>query len=144
MSRRTISWSAALAELRADRARPLDVREERLRSSIGIRGQDAGRLSAWRGASGKRYVVRLVELDANTLTEQFECVALAVARDANGEASIRRATSDIAPADVSAWITAARADGATELHIHSLAADEERRADVVSDLVVIACEREAA
>lgn len=134
MSSRDLSWNAALASLRADRAARLPVREERLRSAAGLRGTPALTLSAWRGQSGRRYVVGVHGLDAETLIEAGDCVALAVARDADGIASIRRVTADNAPSDVGAWIKAVRADGATEVHIHRLAGSDAERRAMIADL----------
>src|SRR5436853_127609 len=54
-NRRNISWSTAMRDLRNDRTRRAGVREERLRTTAGVRG--ALELSSWRGRSGRRYVV---------------------------------------------------------------------------------------
>jgi len=56
-NRRALSWSAALRDLKDDRTRRQDVREERLKTTAGLRGSPALPLSAWRGRSGRRYVV---------------------------------------------------------------------------------------
>lgn len=107
MARRTLSWSSALRDLKADRASRPDVREERLRSG------PHHNLSAWRGRSGRRYVVGVHPV---TDTDHGEAVVIAVARDAAGIARI---------------VTLGEA---TELHVHRLAETDEDRAAVAGDL----------
>lgn len=103
MARRTLSWSSALRDLKSDRASRPAVREERLRSG----------LSAWRGRSGRRYVVGVHPVTAE---DHAPAVVLAVARDAAGIARI---------------VTLSEA---TELHVHRLAETDEARAAMVEDL----------
>ena len=87
-NRRALSWSAALRDLKDDRLRRQDVREERLRTAQGLRGSPALALSAWRGRSGRRYVVGVhpaVEFDPEDMSES---VTIAVRRDASGIAQM--------------------------------------------------------
>ena len=88
MSNRTISWAAALRELKADRlSRPV-IREERLRLSANCPGTAPLALSAWRGRSARRYVVVVQPLDTPDLVDDRATVVLAVARDTEGHATI--------------------------------------------------------
>ena len=115
MSRRRLNWSAALRNIKADRAVPHPVREDRL---LGTKPLD---LSAWRGRSGRRYVVRI-----NPVLEASEAaVVIAVDRDLAGRASILAV--GLAPGFVPPV-------GTAELHVHRLADTDEDRAAVVADL----------
>lgn len=114
MPRRRLNWSAALRGLKADRTFPHLVREEGSRFS-------SGNLSAWRGRSGQRYVVRIGE----ALGEVEPAVVIAVARDPSGRASILAV--GLAPGFVPPA-------GANETHVHRLAETGEDRAAVVADL----------
>lgn len=106
-SQRTLSWSSALRDLKADHASRPAIREERLRSTPHVT------LSAWRGRSGRRYVVSVHPVTAE---DHGPAVVIAVARDAAGIASI---------------VTLGEA---TELHVHRLAETDEARAAVAADL----------
>lgn len=88
MSNRSISWAAALRELKADRAIRHPVREERLRTSTGLRGAPVLAMSAWRGHSGRRYVVVVQPLDTPDLVAESAAVVLVVSRDERGKASM--------------------------------------------------------
>src|SRR3954470_9418589 len=87
-NKRALSWSAALRDLKDDRSRRQDVREERLRTAAGLRGTPALALSAWRGRSGKRYVVGVHDLSEPEFDEMGEAVVMAVRRDASGLAEL--------------------------------------------------------
>lgn len=136
-NKRALSWSAALRDLKDDRLRRQDVREERLRTAQGLRGSPALALSAWRGRSGRRYVVGVhpaVEFDPE---EMSDSVTIAVRRDNSGIAQmISVASSGESPRDHlrRVWLDRARHGGATELHIHRLAEDEGERGAIVADL----------
>lgn len=81
MSNRSISWAAALRELKSDRVARSAIREERLRTSTGLRGAPVLAMSAWRGHSGRRYVVVVQPLDTVDLVAEDPAVVLAVGRD---------------------------------------------------------------
>lgn len=135
-NRRTISWSTAMRDLRGERARRAGVREERLRTTSGLRG--AVSLSSWRGRSGRRYVVGVHALDEAEMLDVTDAVVIAVGRDGEG---VGRVVAVAATGPVSRerarrnWVSAARARGATEMHIHRLADDDEGRRAVVEDLI---------
>ncbi|MFF8800469.1 MULTISPECIES: hypothetical protein [unclassified Methylobacterium] len=136
-NKRALSWSVALRDLKDDRSRRADVREERLRTMAGLRGSAAPSLSAWRGRSGRRYVVGVHDLVEAELAEIGEAVVIAVRRD---EAGIAEAVA-IAAIGRGArerlhrnWLARARQNGATEMHVHRLAESEEARRAVVTDL----------
>ncbi|GJE13601.1 hypothetical protein [Methylobacterium longum] len=135
MSKRTISWAAALRELKADRAVRCSVREERLRTTAGLRGAPALAMSVWRGRSGRRYVVVVQPLDSLDLVAEHAAVILAVARDEHGQASVAaaRACEDGDPGFLG-WLAACAALGARELHAYRLAESKSERAEVAADL----------
>jgi hypothetical protein len=114
---------------------PEGVREERLRATTGLlRGLD---LTSWRGRSGRRYIVGVHPLTEGELLDVSEAVILAVWRDAQGAARLVEAAAaglELRPQARRAWITRAKARGATELHIHRLAAGFSDRAAIVADL----------
>lgn len=114
-----------------------DVREERLRTTTGLRGTPALALSAWRGRSGRRYVVGVHTLCEPDLEEFDEAVLIAVRRDASGVAEPVAVVS----AGLSAcekldrgWLAGARRRGATEMHVHRQAEGEAERRAIVADL----------
>lgn len=132
-NRRSLSWGAALRDLRNDRADRPVVREERLRTMAGLRGTPSLALSAWRGRSGARYVVGIHDISSGALDDLTNTVVLAVVR--TGAASrILRATADIDSADSPRWIDSVRRGGATEIHVHRLAETAAERRAVVVDL----------
>lgn len=132
MSNRTYSRSNFVAALRADRATPCEVREERLRTALPRRSGIA--ISAWRGRSARRYVVGIHDLAGFDAADAADAVILAVARDAAGLAHILRATADIDPTGVAIWLDSVRRAGATEIHTHRLATTTAERKAVVVDL----------
>ena len=119
-SHRLLSWSAALRDLKADRAARKPVREERLRTTGYVSGPLI--LSAWRGLSGRRYVVVIEPI---TATDLGDAVVIAVARDAAG-------TATLVGAGIAPGFTAPA--GATELHVHRLAETPTDRSTVLADL----------
>jgi hypothetical protein len=136
-NRRALSWSAALRDLRDDHLRRQDVREERLRTAQGLRGAPALALSAWRGRSGRRYVVGVHPAGEFDPEEMAEAVTIAVRRDATGIAQmVSVASSEESPREHlrRVWLDRARRGGATELHIHRLAEGETERHAIVDDL----------
>lgn len=115
----------------------MDVREERLRSTAGLRGTPALALSAWRGRSGRRYVVGVHELIEPDLAEMGEAVVIAVRRDQAGIAQpVSVAASGESPRERlhRNWLARARLRGATEMHVHRLAETADERAAIVADL----------
>ena len=137
---RTLSWVQALAELKADRATRPAVREERLRTTIGLRNPAALPLSAWRGRSGRRYVVGVHALSAKHIEEAGDCVLIAVRRDAAGIADLIDVASTRAVAEPDLWVGCAEQAGANELHIHRLAEIEPHRLTIVGDLCALESE----
>lgn len=113
------------------------MREERLRSTAGLRGSPALALSAWRGRSGRRYVVGVHELAEPDLAELGEAVVIAVRRDEAGIAlPVSVATSGRSPRERlhGNWLARVRQGGATEMHVHRLAESEDERRSIVEDL----------
>ena len=137
MSKRTISWAAALRDLKADRIVRSVVREERLRSIAGLRGAPPVPLSVWRGTSGRRYVVVVHRLDQPDLVADHAAVVLAVRRDAEGRSSIV-AIRPCEPGDPGylGWLAACAQRGAVELHAYRLAETAADHRAVAADLVL--------
>ncbi|GJE46279.1 hypothetical protein [Methylobacterium soli] len=134
-NKRALSWSAALRDLKDDRSRRQDVREERLRTASGLGGAPALALSAWRGRSGKRYVVGVHALSETDLDEVGEAVVMAVRRDESGLAElVAVATAGIGADPSPAWLARAREAGASEMHVHRLAGTTSERKAIVTDL----------
>lgn len=135
MSNRTISWTAALRELRADRAVRSPVREERLRTNAGLRGNPAHAMSVWRGCSGRRYVVVVQPLNLPDLVAEQAAVVLAVARDEQGQASIVAVRGcEAGDPGFLGWLAACAGRGARELHAYRLAETRSERAEIAVDL----------
>ena len=135
MSNRSISWVAALRELKADRAIRYPVREERLRTSTGLRGAPVLAMSAWRGLSSRRYVVVVQPLDTPDLVAESAAVVLAVARDERGQASIVGARAcEVGDPGFLGWLAACAKLGARELHAYRLAETAPERSAVAADL----------
>lgn len=121
-----------------------DVREERLRTTAALRGTPALALSAWRGRSGRRYVVGVHTLLEPDLDEVGEAVLIAVRRDAAGIAEpVAVAAAGTGPRERfdGAWFARMRSRGATEMHVHRLAENEDERCAVVADLEGVPAER---
>lgn len=113
------------------------MREERLRSNAGLRGTPALALSAWRGRSGRRYVVGIHPAVAFEPEEMAEAVVIAVRRDNSGIAQlVSVATSKESPREHlrRIWLDRVRRGGATEMHVHRLAEGEDERVAIVADL----------
>lgn len=113
------------------------MREERLRTTAGLRSTPALALSAWRGRSGKRYVVGIHALSAPELDEMGEAVIIAVRRDPAGIAEqVAVSASGEGPRErlSRTWLAHARKGGATEMHVHRLADGEAARLAIVEDL----------
>lgn len=112
------------------------LREERLRTTSGLRGSPALALSAWRGRSGRRYVVGVHPLTAAALEDLDDAVVLAVRRDAAGFGEIVAAatTGPHLGSGGRTWVARMQKRGANELHVHRLAEDEDERNAVSDDL----------
>jgi hypothetical protein len=135
-NRRSFSWSAAMRDLRNERVRRAGVREERLRATAGLKG-GALNLSAWRGRSGRRYVVGIHPLSETDILDVTDAIILAVRRDDQGVAQlVDIATAGPKPRDRlrKSWMSTVRARGATEMHVHRLAEDDATRRAIVEDL----------
>jgi len=107
--------------------RPL-IREERLRG----KDSPAIALSAWRGRSGRRYVVAVYTLAQAREVDAPGAVILGVRRGDVGIACIVGAGWRGTMAEA---IELAAADGATEMHAHRLADTDPERDAIVEDLV---------
>ena len=115
------------------------MREERLRSTAGLRGSPALALSAWRGRSGRRYVVGVHELAEPDFSEIGEAVVIAVRRDEAGIAlpvSVTTSGRSSRERLHRNWLARVRQGGATEMHVHRLAENEDERRAIVADLDV--------
>jgi hypothetical protein len=137
MGNRTLDWASALRDLKSDRATRPQIREERLKTTAGLRGSPALPLSAWRGRSGRRYVVGVHQARGFDADEVAEAVVIAARRDMNGHAEIIDLASFPVDGRISkarSWLDAVRIEGCTELHVHRLASDADDRAFIVSDL----------
>lgn len=113
------------------------MREERLRATAGLRSS-ALPLSAWRGRSGRRYIVGVHPLAEAEVFDVTEAVILAVRRDPDGTAhviDIATAGSERSATARARWIERVRERGATEMHVHRLAEDERERRAVIADLI---------
>jgi hypothetical protein len=125
-----------MRDLRHERARRAGVREERLRATAGLR-HDSLTLSSWRGRSGRRYIVGVHPLVQDEVLEVTEAILIAVKRDEDGTAHvIDIATAGSRPSERARtrWMTHAKAQGATEMHVHRLAEGEQERRAIIADL----------
>lgn len=135
MSNRTISWAAALRELKADRAVRSPICEERLRTNVGLRGAPATAMSVWRGRSGRRYVVVVQLLDAPDLVAEHAAVILAIARDEQGQASIVATRAcEAGDRGYLGRLAACAKLGARVLHAYRLAETLSERIEIAADL----------
>lgn len=130
MAARRLAWASVLRDLKDDRAVRSLIREERLRtpSTAGFP------MSCWRGQSGRRYVVGVLPVSVESFDGQWDAVVLAIHRDGGGNAEIVNVACNVGIGKALAWVSAARAAGATELHVHRLAETVKERVDAVSDL----------
>ena len=123
-----------MRDMRDDRITRALVREERLRATAGLREPLA--LTSWRGKSGRRYVGGVHPANEPDLVDAADAVLIAVRRDEDGTAEV---VDVAAPGSFTGrqrltWVSAARARGATEMHVHRLAENEADRRAVVADL----------
>lgn len=118
------------------------MREERLRTNADLPDTPVLPLSAWRGRSGRRYVVGIHPAFAFDADAMAEAVVIAVRRDPTGIAQlVSVATSRESPREHLRrsllgrdWLERVRRGGATEMHVHRVAAGEAERAAVAADL----------
>jgi hypothetical protein len=119
------SGSAYLAPLFAEAS------EMPLRSLGTLRDR---RFTAWRGRSGQRYVTSVFTIMDPAALSYADAVLLAVAPDRH-----ILAARDSGPFGIEAalkrWRDTAMQAGATELHIHLLAEDDNSRRNALADLV---------
>lgn len=108
-------------------------REERLRSTSGLRGSPAIALSAWRGASGRRYVVGIHSVKGFDAEEIVEAVVIAVTRNKNGIAELVSVTAPRSLTAAQSWL-GRLPNSTTELHVHRLADDDAGRAAILEDM----------
>lgn len=123
------------------------VREEPLRAVAGL--AFARTLGAWRGRSGRRYVVcvrRLEGADRDLVdvgeadfgdADLGDAVLIAVARGDDGAGRVVAVASAgrlLARRRRRAWLTGLARRGAIELHLHRLAASEAERRAIAADL----------
>ena len=112
-------------------------REEMLKAYRGLRGIPAMPLSAWRGHSGRRYVVRVLPARAVDADELCDAVVLRVRRDASGFPEIQGVSvvGDLASARA---LVASLSAAVNELHVHRLAETDAERAAILADLGSVA------
>ncbi|WP_267355659.1 MULTISPECIES: hypothetical protein [unclassified Methylobacterium] len=127
-ARRRLAWSNELSRLKADRLARSQVREERLNVTRSL----TVALSAWRGLSGRRYVVGVWTLDKAVGADAPGAVFLAVRRGDDGIARIVGAGHRGKMWEALEW---ARYDRATELHVYHLADFDFERDAIVEDLI---------
>lgn len=109
-------------------------REERLRTTAGLRGTPAIALSAWRGTSGRRYVVSIHDARHVELEELIESVAIGVSRDSQGIAQLQDVAAGLGLEAGEKWLGEMRRKACTEIHIHRLCEGAEERSAVGNDL----------
>lgn len=110
------------------------MKEERLRAPIVQRGSSALAVSAWRGASGLRYVVGVHPAEDFGPEEAAEAVCIAVERDKAGIARLLSVGTGMAASDAERWLRQARKAGASEIHVHRLCDGPAERSAVAADL----------
>ena len=109
-------------------------REEMLKSTRGLRGSPALPLSAWRGASGRRYVVGVHDARHVEVDELAEAVAIGVTRDSNGIAELQGVGVGLGHGAGDQWLGEMRRKGCTEIHVHRLADNANERREIELDL----------
>lgn len=131
---RHLDWRKALAEMREDRIKRRDVREELLRT---LSRNTAFPLTAWRGNSGRRWIFSVHMIERSDILMGDEGVYLAVSRtDQHFLAEIlsRAVFEKGDEAGFNRWRALAKAWGATEIHIHRLAETSPDRNFIADDL----------
>lgn len=123
-----------MRDMRHDRLGKALVREERLRATAGLR-EPVG-LTSWRGHSGRRYVVGIHPASESEIDDAAGSVLIAVRRSSAGDAEVVEvaAPGSFSRRERLGWLSAVRARGATEIHVHRLAENESERRAVAADL----------
>lgn len=133
------NWTQSrLVALRARKANYLirpAVREEPLCTAASARGAAPIPLSAWRGVSGRRYVVVIHPLDAPDLVAARAAVVLAVMRDEGRARLIATRACTAGDPGFLGWLAACARLGAGELHAHRLCRYDDERAAIAADLI---------
>ena len=127
-SNRRVAWGAAFSQARGNRMTRRPIREERLRG----KDSPAIAISAWRGQSGRRYIVAVYTLAQAAEVDAPSAVILGVRRGSDG---LARIVGSGWRGTMSEAIELAAADGATEMHAHRLADTDAERDAIVEDLV---------
>jgi hypothetical protein len=128
-SNRRVAWGAEFSRARGNRMAREPIRE------VPLSGKASPKiaLSAWRGQSGRRYVVAVYTLrQAREDVDAPGAVILGVRRGPDGLARIVGAGWKGTMAEA-AELSAA--DGATEIHAHRLADSDTDREAIVEDLL---------
>lgn len=135
------SWHAALRDLKSDRQTREPIRQERLRSRMSALCFDSKPLCAWRGRSGRRYVVVIFTRTglAAELTQMpsalSQAVILAVRNTpSQGTSSIVAASEGLEGPAAESWIASLARIGIDEFHVHRLAAAQADRQAILLDL----------
>lgn len=135
------SWHSALRALKADRQARDPVRHQRLRGRSAAHSLGSNTLSAWRGRSGKRYVVVVYTRDqlerrlAGTPTDLTEAVILAVrTHPTDTIATIVAASEGLRPSTAANWLASLARIGIDEFHVHRLAPAPPDRKAILLDL----------
>jgi hypothetical protein len=103
------------------------AREELLRAATAMP------MSAWRGRSGRRYVVGIRAAATVDAQDLLEAVVILVVRGRNGIAENLGVSAVTDMASARAFV-GGRPKTCTELHVHRLAANAAERAAIVADL----------
>jgi hypothetical protein len=94
------------------------------------------RLTAWRGRTGRRYVASSFAVRDSEALCFADSVLIAVRRD-RSIISVREAGPWGLEAATMRWRDEAEAAGASEIHVHLIAATAEERRKVVADLTPV-------
>ncbi|WP_207919218.1 hypothetical protein [Methylobacterium segetis] len=110
--------------------------EAPLRTVVALRGAPALKLSAWRGASGRRYVVGIHPAEVGSVEDCGPAVVLAVRRADSGLATLLQVeiAEDPGVRNAATWLHNVRAQGCNEIHIHRLCDGPAEMAAVTRDL----------
>lgn len=119
-----------VSRMKASRLAQPPIRECALRTTA-VASNDF-RLSAWRGRSGRRYVVTVYGVEAALSLDAPGSVIIGVRRGSDG---IPKIVGVGHRGPVSEGAALAKADGATEIHLHRLADTDAEREAMVEDLV---------
>jgi len=109
-------------------------REDQLLSAAGLRGSPAIPMTAWLGASRRRYVARIYLPHELEPSEATRIVVLGVARDEGGNAHRRGVAHGLDLASAKAWLLRMRHSGCNEVHVHRTTADADECRAIARDL----------